>query len=104
MVVGASPHVFRRGRPAGACHRDYRGRDHTQNLDEQLRQRVEELQTVMDVAPVALVTATDADCSEVVGNGAAYRMLETPAGSNLSFAGSGVARSWRVRGERRAGA
>ena len=53
------------------------------NLDEQLRQRIEELQTVMDVAPVALVTATDADCSVVVGNGAAYRMLETPAGSNF---------------------
>jgi PAS domain S-box-containing protein len=50
-------------------------------LEEKLRRRVEELQTIMDVAPVALFTAHDPECREVTVNRMANAMMETPEGS-----------------------
>jgi PAS domain-containing protein len=35
---------------------------------EQLRQRAEEVQKLMDVAPVALLVAHDPECHEITGN------------------------------------
>ena len=46
------------------------------NLEEQLRRRVEELQKIMDVVPVALFTAKDPECRVITGNPAA----SVPAG------------------------
>jgi PAS domain S-box-containing protein len=50
-------------------------------LEEELRRRVEELQTIMDVAPVALFTAHDPECREVTVNRMANAIMETPEGS-----------------------
>ena len=50
-------------------------------LEEDLRQRAEELQTIMDVAPVGLFTAHDPECRQVTVNRMANVMIETPEGS-----------------------
>ena len=53
-------------------------------LEEQLRQRVEELETVMEVAPVAVWTAHDPQCREITGNRMANAFYEAGAGENVS--------------------
>ena len=60
-------------------------------LEEELRRRAEELQTLMDVAPVAIFVTYDAECAEVMGNRAAYAMTESAEGTNLSLAAKGKA-------------
>jgi PAS domain S-box-containing protein len=50
-------------------------------LEEDLRQRAEELQTIMDVAPVGLFTAHDPECRQVTVNRMANAMMETAEGS-----------------------
>ncbi len=49
-----------------------------------MRQRAEELQKIMDVAPVALFVAHDPDCHEVTGNRMANEMAEAAEGANMS--------------------
>jgi len=44
-------------------------------LEEELRQRVEEMQIIMDRAPVALFVAKDAECREIAGNRMGNRLL-----------------------------
>jgi PAS domain S-box-containing protein len=58
-------------------------------LEEELRRRVEELQTIMDVAPVALFTAHDPECSVVTLNRMGNSMLELELGSNSESAPAG---------------
>ena len=53
-------------------------------LEEQLRQRAEELRKIMDVAPVVLHVAHDRDCRTITGNRAGYELHEAAEGSNLS--------------------
>ena len=53
-------------------------------LEEQLRQRVEELETVMDVAPVAIWLAHDPKCQEITGNRMANQFYEADHGENVS--------------------
>jgi PAS domain S-box-containing protein len=66
--------------------RDVSGR---KRLEEELRRRVEELQTIMDVAPVALFTAHDPECSVVTLNRTGNAMLELDPGSNSESAPGG---------------
>ena len=46
--------------------------------------RAEELQKLMDVAPVALLVAHDAECRQIFANPAGSALFETEAGVNLS--------------------
>lgn len=71
---------------AGYGYANLYGRDLTQRkrLAQQLRERVEELETVMEVAPVAIWVAHDARCEEITGNRMADRFYEAGAGENVS--------------------
>lgn len=64
-------------------------------LEEQLRRRVEELETLMDVTPVPIFVAHDAGCSRISGNRAANELYGTQAGENISSAAKAVRRFWR---------
>ncbi len=51
---------------------------------EQLRQRFEELETVMAVAPVAIFVAHDKACNNITGNPMAYALYESEPEQNVS--------------------
>jgi PAS domain S-box-containing protein len=51
-------------------------------MEEDLRRRAEELQTIMDVAPVALITAHDPECREVTANRMGKMMFELAEQAN----------------------
>lgn len=53
-------------------------------LADDLRRRVEELQTLLDLLPVGVAIATDASCTEMIGNKAACDMLGLPVGANVA--------------------
>jgi PAS domain S-box-containing protein len=53
-------------------------------FEEQLRQRVEELETVMEVAPAAIWVTHDPHGDEITGNRWANQFDEAPAGENVS--------------------
>ncbi len=53
-------------------------------LADDLRHRVEELQTLLDLLPVGVAIATDASCTVMIGNQAACDMLGLPTGANIS--------------------
>ena len=55
---------------------------------DQLRERVEELKTVMDVAPVAIWVAHDPECREITGNRAAELFYDLSAGEGVSATAS----------------
>jgi PAS domain S-box-containing protein len=70
---------------------------HRKRLEEDLRQRAEELRKLMDLAPVAIFVTYDAECREITGNRAAYAMTESSQGANLSLAPKGSAvPAWRL--------
>jgi PAS domain S-box-containing protein len=58
-------------------------------LEEELRRRAEELQKIMDVAPVALFVAHDPECREVTVNRMGNTMLEAAEGANSPSAPGG---------------
>jgi PAS domain S-box-containing protein len=62
------------------------GRDVTvrRRLTERLREQMEELETVMEVAPVAIWVAHDPQCQEITGNRMAGRFYEAGEGENVS--------------------
>jgi signal transduction histidine kinase/ActR/RegA family two-component response regulator len=53
-------------------------------LNAQLEQRVEELQTILDVAPVGTAFAEDASCQRVTSSAGLQRMLQVAPGENVS--------------------
>jgi PAS domain S-box-containing protein len=53
-------------------------------LDEQLRQRAEELKTVMDLVPAAIWVAYDPECHNITGNRRANEFYEAKEGENVS--------------------
>jgi len=55
-----------------------------QKIQEALRQRAEELEKVMKVAPVGIWVAHDPDVSQITGNPMANQMYEAVEGENLS--------------------
>ena len=52
-------------------------------IEENLRRRAEELQKIMDVAPVALFVAHDPDCHKVTGNRTANCLAEAAEGTSV---------------------
>lgn len=54
------------------------------NQERQLREKIREIATLMDVAPVAIVTTYDPACRTVTGNRAASELLGVPSGGNVS--------------------
>lgn len=60
------------------------GHTERQWLEEEVRERVEELETVMEVAPVAIWVGRDPLCREIVGNRTANRFYEAATGENVS--------------------
>ncbi len=48
------------------------------------RARAKELETVLEVAPVPICIAHDAECRRMTGNRAAHEQLRVPAGKNIS--------------------
>ncbi|HWQ53751.1 MAG TPA: PAS domain S-box protein [Bryobacteraceae bacterium] len=79
---------------AGSQYANLYGRDVTQRkrLADQLRERVEELETVMEVAPVAIWVAHDPECRTITGNRMADLFYEAGAGENVSANVSAVRR------------
>ncbi len=77
------------GRVIGASKiaRDVTGRKQTEEkvarLNQELQERVGELQTLLDILPVS-VWIGDASCDQIIGNRAAYEMLVLPPGGNVS--------------------
>lgn len=57
-------------------------------IEETLRQRAEELEKTMDVAPVAIWVSYDPQCERIVGNRTANEIYEAFSGENVS-AGTG---------------
>ncbi|HYX53495.1 MAG TPA: PAS domain-containing protein [Candidatus Limnocylindrales bacterium] len=53
-------------------------------LNDELRQRLTELETIMQVLPVGVVLAQDPECKVITCNAALSGMLGVPAGSNIS--------------------
>ncbi|HYG97898.1 MAG TPA: MASE1 domain-containing protein [Terriglobales bacterium] len=56
-------------------------------LEEQLRQRAEEVEKLMDVAPVAIWVAHDPQCKDITGNRMANQFYEARSGENVSASG-----------------
>jgi PAS domain S-box-containing protein len=52
--------------------------------EQQLRERAEEVEKLLDVLPVAVWLSRDRDCRHVLGNPAGHAMLRAPEGVNLS--------------------
>ena len=52
--------------------------------EEELRRRVEEVETLMEFVPIAVIRADDPACHRLTGNPAAHRLLGVPPGSHLS--------------------
>lgn len=55
-----------------------------QQQETQLREKLREIDTLMDVAPVAIVITYDPTCATIIGNRAASELLQVPLRGNLS--------------------
>ena len=53
-------------------------------LYQELRDRVGDLETLLDMLPLG-VWIGDATAARIIGNGAAYEMMDLPIGSNMSL-------------------
>lgn len=82
IEISLSPLVTPAGRLVLSAIRDFTD---IERMKEQLRQGAEELQKVMDVAPVALFVSHDPECHEITGNRAGNAMFESKEGTNLSL-------------------
>ncbi|HEX9945131.1 MAG TPA: PAS domain-containing protein [Thermoanaerobaculia bacterium] len=63
----------------------YRAEQAVAQLNNTLRQRLEELQTLIDHSPVGIAVAEDPECRTIRVNRALSEMLGLPAGANASF-------------------
>jgi PAS domain-containing protein len=61
-----------------------RAEQEVQRLNRDLRHRVSELQTLLDVAPVGIAVAEDAECRVIRANSACAAMLNIGQGENAS--------------------
>ena len=84
--AGGRDYSFQIAPIAGCGYANLYGRDITQRkrLADELRERIEELETVMEVPPVAIWVAHDPQCQEITGNRMADRFYEAGAGENVS--------------------
>src|SRR5436305_6866753 len=58
--------------------------DATTQLTAELKKRVQELQTILDTAPVGINVAEDPGCKTITSNRALAEMLGMPHGENVS--------------------
>ncbi len=65
-----------------------RAEDEVERLNAALANRLNELETVLDVAPVGIAVALDAECRDITVNAAGAAILGIHRGANASFAGS----------------
>ena len=56
----------------------------SKQMEEQTRQRAEEIETVMEVAPVAIFIGHDPKCQNITGNLMANELFEAKLGENVS--------------------
>ncbi len=82
IEISLSPLVTPAGRLVLSAIRDFTD---IERMKEQVRQGAEELQKVMDLAPMAILVAHDPECRNITGNRAANTMSEAEDGANLSF-------------------
>lgn len=54
-------------------------------LNDQLQQRVDELETIMRVLPIGVAVARDPQCHEITGNTALSKLLGVQHGNKISF-------------------
>ena len=55
------------------------------NLNQELNRRVQELQTIFDIAPVGIAVAQDASCNVITANPALAEILGVKSGDNISI-------------------
>jgi PAS domain S-box-containing protein len=58
-----------------------------QQMEQHLQERVEELETLLDILPVAVWIGHDPAGTRITGNRASYELLRMPPGSNISVSG-----------------
>ena len=94
--------LFARGRPIAGANGEperyigvviditerKRAEEALRKAEELERQKREELQTILDALPAAVLIAKDPGCLEIAGNPAAYKLLQCAAGTNLSKSAS----------------
>jgi PAS domain S-box-containing protein len=68
------------------------------DAQERLRQRIEEVETVMNVAPVAIWVSTDPECKDIIGNPMANAFYEAEPGENVSATTVGSVRRFFSNG------
>lgn len=51
---------------------------------QEAREKAEQLQAILDAAPVHILIARGRDCGEIIGNSFAYELLQVATGTNLS--------------------
>jgi PAS domain S-box-containing protein len=65
-------------------HRQMAAEEQIKILNSQLRQRLTELETIMQVLPIGVSVAHDSDCTVITGNAALYEILGGELGANIS--------------------
>ena len=76
-VIGAST-------IAGDVTAQKRAEQEVTRLDQELHDRVGDLQTLLEILPL-IVWISDATAERIIGNRAAYEMMGLPAGTNISL-------------------
>lgn len=66
-------------------------------VEAQLRERVEEMETLLDLLPVAVFIAHDAEGKRITGNRAGYELLRLPPGSNVSLNGPSTEQTVKIK-------
>ena len=83
FILSVLPLQDSKGKIIGCTHfaRDINER---KRLEEQTRQRAEEMETVMEIAPVAIWIGHDPQCHNITGNRMANEYFESRSGENVS--------------------
>ncbi len=66
------------------------------NLNDQLQQRVAELESIMKVLPVGVSVARDGHCHVIAGNAALNELLEMKDGENAALSGPGGGAAYNI--------
>ncbi|MCI0438639.1 MAG: PAS domain S-box protein, partial [Chloroflexi bacterium] len=72
------------GRELGLFIERRRADERINKLNQDLQRRIDEFQTILDVAPVGLLMATDPWCRVIRGNATATRILRVTSDANIS--------------------
>lgn len=72
---------------AAVTREGQRARDEVQRLNRDLQRRVDELQALLDVSPVAIAVARDPACQSITGNPACAEVLGISLDANASKSG-----------------